>query len=234
MSYLSQPTSKTEYGLAVVGDYINVTPEGIISIGQDVSPTATVTFATLSAGSVFSNGQLAVTRVIPSSGAGIALSSVVTTGSTATFTVSNTGVLSLSTGNGVSINTSTGNVLVANTGVLSLSAGSGITISTATGNVLITATGADLINVIRVTANYTATLNDEYIGVFSATATTITLPSGVNGRVYTIKDEYGQGSGKITIQPQTGEKIDNANSYTISVPYQSVSIVYRGTGWWIM
>lgn len=208
MSYLSQPTTKTTYGVTLVGDYINVT-DGIISLSQDVSPTATVTFATLNAGSVFSDGQLAVTRVIPSSGAGIALSSVVTTGSTATFTVSNTGVLSLI-------------------------AGSGISISTGTGNILISATGADLINVIRVTANYTATLNDEYIGVFSATATTITLPSGVNGRVYTIKDEYGQGSGKITVQPQAGEKIDNSNSYIISVPYQSISIVYRGTGWWIM
>lgn len=31
---------------------------------------------------------------------------------------------------------------------------------------------------------------------------------GVDGRVYTIKDEYGQGSGKITIQPQTGVLID--------------------------
>lgn len=233
MSYLSQPTTKTTYGVTLVGDYINVT-DGVISLAQDVSPTATVTFATLNAGTVFSDGQLAVTRVVPSSGAGIALSSVVTTGSTATFTVSNTGVLSLSTGSGVSISTSTGNVLVANTGVLSLTAGSGISISTGTGNILISATGADLINVIRVTTNYTATLNDEYIGVFSATATTITLPSGVNGRVYTIKDEYGQGSGKITLQPQAGEKIDNSNSYIISVPYQSVSIVYRGTGWWIM
>lgn len=233
MSYLSQPTTKTTYGVTLVGDYINVT-DGVISLAQDLSPTATVTFVTLSANSVFSGGKLAVNTVIPSSGAGIALTDVNTTGSTATFTVSNTGVLALSTGSGVSVSTSTGNVLVSNTGVLSLTAGSGISISTSTGNVLISATGADLINVIRVTANYTATLTDEYIGVYSATATTITLPAGVNGRVYTIKDEYGQGSGKITLQPQTGEKIDNSNTYIISVPYQSVSIVYRGTGWWIM
>lgn len=233
MSYLSQPASKTLYGVTLIGDNINVT-DGVISLAQDVSPTATVTFITLNANSVFSDGKLAVTRVVPSSGPGIALSGVVFTGSTATFTVSNTGVLNLSTGAGIAASTSTGAVVVSNTGVLSLTAGSGITISTGTGNILISATGADLINVIRVTANYTATLTDEYIGVFSTSATTITLPSGVNGRVYTIKDEYGQGSGKITIQPQTGEKIDNSNTYVISVPYQSVSIVYRGTGWWIM
>lgn len=208
MSYLSQPASKTLYGVTLIGDYIDVT-DGIISLPQDVSTTATVTFTQVNADSLYSDGDLVITSVVPSTGSGIALSGVVTTGSTATFTISNTGVLSLT-------------------------AGSGISISTGTGNILISATGADLINVIRVTSNYTATLNDEYIGVFSASATTITLPSGVNGRVYTIKDEYGQGSGKITIQPQTGEKIDNANSYTISVPYQSVSIVYRGTGWWIM
>lgn len=234
MSYLSQPTSKTEYGLAVVGDYINVTPEGIISIGQDVSPTAEVSFAKVSGDSVFSDAKLVVTSVTPTSGNGITLTDVVTSGADASFKVTNSGVLSNIAGTGITVSGSTGNVTIGNSGVLSITAGSGINLSGSTGNITISSFGADLINVVRVTANYTATLTDEYIGVFSATAITITLPSGVNGRVYTIKDEYGQSSGKITIQPQTGEKVDNANSYTISVPYQSVSIVYRGTGWWIM
>jgi len=52
--------------------------------------------------------------------------------------------------------------------------------------------------------------------------------------VYYIKDEYGQGSGKITIQPQVGEKIDNSNSYIISVPYQSVAVVFRAGQWRII
>lgn len=208
MSYLSQPTSKTNYGVIQIGDYINVV-DGVISLSQDVSPTANVTFNQVSSSAVYSDSKLVITEVSPTSGSGISITDIISTGPSAAFKV-------------------------INTGVLSLVAGSGISLSGSTGNITISSTGADLINVIRVTANYTATLTDEYIGVYSAAAITITLPSGANGRVYTIKDEYGQGSGKITLQPQNGEKIDNGNTYIISVPYQSVNVVYRGNGWWIM
>jgi hypothetical protein len=214
MSYLSQPTSTTDYGVVLVGDFINVT-DGIISLEQDLSPNADVTFNNVSAtnGSFSSNltaaGNLVVTSVTPSNGAGISLSNVVSNGYAASFTVTNTGVLSLI-------------------------AGSGISLTANTGNITISSFGADLINVLGVTGNYTATLTDEYIGVFSANAVTITLPAGVNGRVYYIKDEYGQGSGKITIQPQIGEKIDGKNTYIISVPNQSVNVVSRAGNWYII
>ena len=118
--------------------------------------------------------------------------------------------------------------------VADIVAGPGVTVNTTPTTITISAVGADLINVYGTTTNYTATQNDEYIGVNSTSAVTITLPAGVPGRVYTIKDEHGQGSGKITIQPQAGEKIDNSTTYIISVPYQSVNIVFRSTGWWIM
>jgi hypothetical protein len=75
---------------------------------------------------------------------------------------------------------------------------------------------------------------DEYIGVSSANAVTVTLPSGFDGRVYTIKDEFGQGSGKITITPTGVQKIDNKANYIISTPYQSVSLVSRAGNWWII
>jgi hypothetical protein len=94
--------------------------------------------------------------------------------------------------------------------------------------------GADLINVIGVTGNYTATLADEYIGVFSASAVTILLPAGVNGRVYTIKDEFGQGLGKITVRSLVNDPVDGKNNYIISVPKQSISVVFRNTGWWLI
>jgi hypothetical protein len=81
---------------------------------------------------------------------------------------------------------------------------------------------------------YTASITDEYIGVYSASAVTITLPSGVAGRVYTIKDEYGQGSGKITISPQIGELIDGKATYVIGVPFQAVSVVFRAGSWRII
>lgn len=219
MSYLAQPTSITEYGVVKIGANITVL-DGVISLEQDLSPNANVTFYNAdvtnqftannaNVANLYAGGNLVVTSVTPSAGDGISLANVVSNGYAASFKV-------------------------INTGVLSLTAGSGISITANTGNITISSYGADLINVVGVTANYTATLTDEYIGVSSANAVTITLPSGVSGRVYTIKDEFGQGSGKITIKPQSGEKIDNANVYIIGVPYQSVSAVFRAGKWWIM
>ncbi len=203
MAYLAQPTSKTEYGVVGIGSFINVL-DGFISIAQDVSPNASVSFNQVSVGE-----SAVVTSVNPVAGLGVSITNLVSTGNTVGFAVSNTGVLSIV-------------------------AGAGISVSNSTGYITISASGADLIATIGVTGSYTATANDEYIGVFSASAVTITLPTGVTGRVYTIKDEYGQGSGKITIQPSGLEKIDNANNYIISVPNQSVSIVFRGGQWRII
>lgn len=178
--------------------------DGFVFLDQDVSPNASVSFNQVSIG-----GSDVVTSVNPVAGAGISITNLISIGNTVGFAVSNTGVLSVS-------------------------AGAGISLSGSTGYITISATGADLIATIGVTGSYTATADDEYIGVFSAAAVTITLPFGVTGRVYTIKDEYGQGSGKITIQPSGLEKIDNANNYIISVPNQSVSVVFRGGQWRII
>ena len=203
MAYLAQPTSKTDYGVVGVGSFIDVL-EGIISLEQDVSPNASVSFNQVSIG-----GSDVVTSVNPVTGVGISITDLVSIGNTVGFAVSNTGVLSVS-------------------------AGAGISLSNSTGNVIISASGADLIATIGVTGSYTATADDEYIGVFSAAAVTISLPIGVTGRVYIIKDEYGQGSGKITIQPSGTDQIDNKNNYIISVPNQSVSVVFRGGQWRII
>lgn len=247
MSYLSNPASTTEYGVVEIGNFIDVI-DGIISIPQSVATNANVTFETVNAntgnfsgnisavdanlsgnlvavsanfssnvsavnanfsGNLFAAGNLVVTSVTPNAGIGISVSNVVSNGYAASFTVENTGVTYLN-------------------------AGSGISLSGNTGNITISSFGADLINVTGVTANYTATITDEYIGVFSANAVTISLPAGVNGRVYTIKDEYGQGSGKITIQSTVGAQIDNKVNYIISVPNQSVSVVSRASKWYII
>lgn len=205
MSYLASPTSKTEYGVVLVGDYINVV-DGIISLEQDLSPNANVTFDTGNYTNLYANGNLVVTSVTPSAGNGISVSNVVSNGYAASFTVTNTGVLSLTAGPGISLS---GNV----------------------GSITVSATGADLIKTYGTTTSYTATTEDEYIGVSSASAVTITLPAGVDGRVYYIKDEFGQGSGKITIQPQSGQLIDGKTNYVIGVPYQCVSIVFRAGSW---
>ena len=209
MSYLAQPTSKDDYGVVKVGDYIDVT-DGIISLLQDVSPDADVEFNSIQVfTSLTVDGAEVVTSVIPTAGDGISITNLVSTGPEVSWDV-------------------------ANTGVLSVIAGSGITVSSATGNVTISSTGADLIAVRGTTVSTTLTATDEYLGVSSASAVTVTLPTGVPGRVYTIKDEFGQGSGKITIQPPPGVNIDGKVNYVISVPYQSVSTVFRAGAWWII
>jgi hypothetical protein len=203
MAYLAQPTSKIDYGVVGIGSFIDVL-EGFISLEQDVSPNASVSFNQVSIG-----GSSVVTSVNPVAGLGISITDLVSIGNTVGFAVSNTGVLSVVAGDGISV-------------------------SSSTGYITISASGADLISTIGVTGSYTATANDEYIGVYSASAVTISLPVGITGRVYTIKDEYGQGSGKITIKPSGLEKIDNANNYIISVPYQAISVVFRGGQWRII
>jgi hypothetical protein len=209
MSYLSEPTSKDGYGVVKVGDNIKVTVDGVISLDQDLSPGADVMFGDILGDAVYSNGALVVTSVTPSAGAGVSISDLEPNGSAVSYTVNNTGVLSLV-------------------------AGPGIAISAATGDITVSSTGADLLAVSGTTTSYTALPTDEYIGVSSPTAVSITLPAGVPGRVYYIKDEYGQGSGKITVQPAAGELIDGKNNYVIGVPYQSIAIVFRAGGWWMI
>lgn len=209
MAYLSSAASTLEYGLVQVGGNINVI-DGVISISQDLSPDASVTFFSVEATtSLTLAGESVITSINPVAGPGIAVTGVDTIGPDVEFTINNTGVLSLT-------------------------AGPGISISANTGNITISSYGADLINVYGTTTSYTASITDEYIGVYSAGAVTITLPDGVEGRVYTVKDEYGQGSGKITIQPQAGELIDGKAAYVIGVPYQSINTVFRAGKWWII
>ena len=175
-----------------------------------MAPDSDVDFNSVSVvDSLLFDGKQVVTSVTPTSGDGILISSVTTTGPSTTFTI-------------------------ANTGVLSLTSGPGITIDASTGNITISATGADLVAVKTVTADYTATADDEYIGVDSTSAVTISLPAGVNGRRYIIADEHGQNLGKITVSANNTEKINNNPNFVINVPYQSVTIVSNNGNWHII
>jgi hypothetical protein len=208
MSYLAEPTSLLDYGVVKIGDYILVS-DGVISLAQDLSPDSSVSFESVSADQVISDGELVITQVNPAAGLGIAITELENLGPEAAFTITNTGVLSIT-------------------------AGSGITIDQSTGDIIISSVGADFISVYGTTVNYTASINDEYIGVFSQSDVTITLPPGINGRVYTIKNEYGNNSGTITIQPALGELVDGRTNYIMRSPYQSVNVVSRGGNWWII
>lgn len=225
MSYLFPEGSTTERGVVGVGSNINVL-DGVISIPQSVATTADVTFndiningdvniagdtlslGSISAGNIFDNSNRVVTSVTPSAGFGIGLTSITTAGPSTSFTVNNTGVLSLT-------------------------AGTGITLSGSTGNITVSATGADFLNTIGVTNNYTATTTDEYIGVDSTSLVTVTLPAGVTGRQYIIKEERGSGTGKVNVQGTGSEKIDGSSFKQLSAN-ASLTVVFRAGQWRII
>ncbi len=231
MSYLFPEGSTTERGVVEVGSNINVL-DGIISIPQSVATTANLTFnditadgnvnvagiiesigsittaGDVSATAVYDNQNRVVTDVTPAAGDGISITSLTSTGPNASFTVNNTGVLSLT-------------------------AGSGITLSGATGIITVSATGADFLNTIGVTTNYTATATDEYIGVNSTTLVTITLPIGIAGRQYIIKEERGNGTGKVNVQGTSLETIDGSPFKQLTAN-ASLTVVFRAGQWRII
>jgi hypothetical protein len=225
MSYLFPEGSIGEPGVLQVGSNIDVL-DGVISIPQSVATTANITFndvsangdvniagntvslGDVSAAAVYDNQNRVITAVTPTAGDGISVTGLTSTGPDVSFTVNNTGVLSLI-------------------------AGSGITLSGSTGNITVSATGADIINTIGVTSNYTATATDEYIGVNSTSLVTVTLPEGVNGRQYTVKEERGSGTGKVNVQGSSSEKIDGSSFKQLSAN-ASLTVVFRAGAWRII
>lgn len=208
MSYLFPEGSTTERGVVEVGSNINVL-DGIISIPQSVDPTAAITFDELEATTALTlDGKSVITTITPNAGNGISITGLTDVGPDAGFTVNNTGVLSLI-------------------------AGTGITLSGGTGNITVSATGADFLNTVGATANYTATSTDEYIGVDSTSLVTVTLPIGIDGRQYIIKEEHGSGTGKVNVQGSNSEKIDGSPFKQLTAN-ASLTVVFRAGVWRII
>lgn len=208
MSYLFPEGSTTERGVVEIGSNIDVL-DGIISIPQSVAPTAAIFFDELDATSALRlDGKSIITEITPTAGSGISITGLTGTGPSAAFAVNNTGVLSLV-------------------------AGTGITLSASTGIITVSATGADFLNTIGVTNNYTATATDEYIGVNSTSLVTVTLPAGIDGRQYIIKEERGSGTGKVNVQGTGSEKIDNS-AFKQLTANASLTVVFRAGQWRII
>lgn len=90
---------------------------------------------------------------------------------------------------------------------------------------------------ILVSQDYTATLDDYYIGVNSTGPVTVTLPGDCETcHEIIVKAEMGPplGNRKITITTSDGSLIDGDDKYIIEVPYQSVNVLCRGGNWWIV
>lgn len=205
MSYLFPDASTTELGVVQVGANINVDANSVISIEQSVATTATVTFGTVNVTNTLTvNGASVLTSVTPTAGPGISLTSVTTGGPAAAFTVNNTGVTSIVAGTNISINTSTGAVTI-------------------------TSSSAPTLQTIGTGTSYTATATDDYIGV-TANPTTVTLPTGITGKSYIVKNET---TGNTTVTGTGGQLLDGSVSKTLCSK-ASLTVVFRAGQWRII
>jgi len=84
------------------------------------------------------------------------------------------------------------------------------------------------------TTTYTALATDYFLCVDVAAPVTITLPTGILGTVYIVKDCDGDANTNlITIQGTGGQLVDGSFA-TINVPYGSIQLIFNGTEWSIV
>jgi hypothetical protein len=202
MSYLFPNATTTELGVVQVGANIDVDANSVISIPQSVATTATVIFGTVNVTNTLTlNGASVVTKVTPTAGPGISITNLVSTGTATSFTVNNTGVTSIVAGTNISINTSTGAVTV-------------------------TASSSPIIQTTGTAVAYLATATDDYIGV-TANPTIVTLPTGITGKSYIIKNET---TGNTTVTGTGGQLLDASLTKTLGAN-ASITVVFRAGAW---
>ena len=82
---------------------------------------------------------------------------------------------------------------------------------------------------VHVSADYTMTANDYFVGVdTTGAAVTVTLPTAIEGATYIVKDEGGDaGTNNITV----AGTIDGATNYVINTNYGKVQLYSDGTNW---
>ena len=121
----------------------------------------------------------------------------------------------------------------------SILAGTGIVVTPSTGtgaNTITISAGGVVITAIRiaVATPIAVTPTDAAISVQvpGSVPVAVTLPPGVTGQTFIIKDGLGLASiaAPITITPAAGS-IDGAITATITAPYGSLSMIYDGVQW---
>jgi hypothetical protein len=103
--------------------------------------------------------------------------------------------------------------------------GSGLSITPA-GVLSATGSSSDIIAVKLTSIDYTAIANDYYIGATKKDIE-ITLPLGVTGKVYIIKNQV---SGNIKVKASGSQKIDTASDKTLGTE-SSIIVVFDGSRW---
>lgn len=103
--------------------------------------------------------------------------------------------------------------------------GSGLSI-TSGGILSATGSSSDIIAVKLTSIDYTAIADDYYIGATKKDIE-ITLPLGVTGKVYIIKNQV---SGNIKVKASGSQKIDTASDKTLGTE-SSIIVVFDGSRW---
>lgn len=90
---------------------------------------------------------------------------------------------------------------------------------------------------IVISEDYIATDADNYIGVNSKGPVTIVLPTDIEDCTeITVKLEMGPpiGNRKVTIVTSDDSTIDGLDEHVMTIPYESVTLFFRGGNWWII
>lgn len=87
----------------------------------------------------------------------------------------------------------------------------------------------DFLNVMFTAIDYTVSAVDQYVGA-TASNITITLPTGILGRFYQIKNHS---AGKINVQGTAGETIEGSAFETLG-SNAGIMLVFDGTIWKIL
>jgi hypothetical protein len=83
-------------------------------------------------------------------------------------------------------------------------------------------------------ATYTALPTDYFLCVLTNAPVTITLPTGVSGTIYIVKDCFGAAAtNPVTIQGTGGQLVDGSTA-TINTNFGSLQFVFNGTDWSIV
>jgi len=124
----------------------------------------------------------------------------------------------------------------------SILAGTGITVTPTTGTgantITIAAVGTQLVAVrTAIVTPVVVTNADDVVSVQvpGPVPVAVTLPAGVTGRIFNIKDGLGLATPAtpITITPAAGN-IDGALTATINAPYGNLTLVYTGVEWQVL
>jgi hypothetical protein len=108
-------------------------------------------------------------------------------------------------------------------------------INVGSGNITIGGNPSPVTVTAVITPEYTATAQDYFLCVDTSTQpVAITLPTGILGTVYIVKDCSGDANtNNITVAGTGGELVDGGAA-TINSPYGSLSFIFNGSEWSIV